>query len=337
MTNAPAALAALDYFALASEDDDTRIVAMFRRPAGSRYFTSVARPIGFEERDGADLLAALQRAQRLGADVPLRSITADEYRAIKADWDATAEADGTSALQGGARQALAAVGDRDNALAVGASLDHGSTPGAQEIASLLVSEATLSQVNYALREELMIAAAYRPEVTAAIAVQLNDEADWEAIAKWCGGTISEQGAPDGETYFTLHVPSASQDAWNGAWIVRDLTGAFEVVTGVDEPTPGVLQASFLASTKAAGIVADRTGLADLVPLSLLDGRDHRVNAFEVADEIIGAGWLPPTTAASLTASWAEAQASRDALSAEVTRLRAQLAARDGDTETPAAA
>lgn len=84
--------------------------------------------------------------------------------------------------------------------------------------------------------------AYRPEITSAVAVPLSDDSDWEAIAKWCSGTI--QSAPDGtdsgEWSSWIELENG-QCASSDTWIVKNLDGSFNVGQGVEEPNETTLR------------------------------------------------------------------------------------------------
>lgn len=77
--------------------------------------------------------------------------------------------------------------------------------------------------------------AYRPEVTAEIAVNLSEESDWNAIAEWCGGTISGSCDMSGEYISTLDIPGVGT-AWMGAWIIQRHDRSFAIRIEVDGPS-----------------------------------------------------------------------------------------------------
>lgn len=77
--------------------------------------------------------------------------------------------------------------------------------------------------------------AYRPEVVAEIAVRLDEEHDWEATAKWCGGTLrNAEVADSGEYESYIDIPGVGA-AWQGSWITLDHDGRFRIRTEVDGP------------------------------------------------------------------------------------------------------
>lgn len=77
---------------------------------------------------------------------------------------------------------------------------------------------------------------FRPEVVSEVSVPLSEEADWEAIAKWCGGTIHSgpDGTDSGEWGSSIELPNGDVAA-NGMWISKGLDGAFTARTAVQEP------------------------------------------------------------------------------------------------------
>lgn len=77
--------------------------------------------------------------------------------------------------------------------------------------------------------------AYRAEVVAEIAVRLDEEHDWEATAKWCGGTLRNAEVADtGEYESYIDIPGVGA-AFQGCWITLDHEGRFRVRTEVDGP------------------------------------------------------------------------------------------------------
>lgn len=62
------------------------------------------------------------------------------------------------------------------------------------------------------------------------AVQLTDDADWEAIAAWCGGTVEQRRDATDEYYGWLEIPRADgyppMEAFEGDWVVRDDTSTW---------------------------------------------------------------------------------------------------------------
>lgn len=66
------------------------------------------------------------------------------------------------------------------------------------------------------------------------AVQLTEDADWEAIAAWCGGELVSLGIkPDGKHVYGIAVPQAGDGdsavlaRWND-WIISGVTGSYFV-------------------------------------------------------------------------------------------------------------
>jgi len=90
--------------------------------------------------------------------------------------------------------------------------------------------------------DLAMHQAYRPEVVAEVAVHLDDEASWEAIAAWCGGTIHNTQDPSGEYTSVIEIPDVGV-AWNGSWITQRLDGAFVIRAVVEGPTPETIAAA----------------------------------------------------------------------------------------------
>jgi hypothetical protein len=64
------------------------------------------------------------------------------------------------------------------------------------------------------------------------AVQLTDDADWEAIAAWCAGEILTHELIDptkpaeGGIWVTEIAIPGTGEAWVGDWIIRGTTGSF---------------------------------------------------------------------------------------------------------------
>ncbi|WP_372595533.1 hypothetical protein [Actinotalea sp.] len=92
------------------------------------------------------------------------------------------------------------------------------------------AEVTEAAVEEQRQVDLAMHEAYRPEVVAEIAVPLGEDADWERIAKWCGGTIESSADMSGEWSSAIRIPGVG-DAWEGSWIVQrhDLTFAIRAV------------------------------------------------------------------------------------------------------------
>lgn len=58
------------------------------------------------------------------------------------------------------------------------------------------------------------------------AVQLTDDADWEAIATWCGGRVAAYRDASDEYYTPLVIPTLEGEmhADVGDWIIRGIQG-----------------------------------------------------------------------------------------------------------------
>lgn len=84
-------------------------------------------------------------------------------------------------------------------------------------------------------DDLAMHEAYRPEVVAEVAVHLCEEADWEAVAEWCSGTIATGQEPSGEYVSELHIPGVGT-AWQGAWIVQRHDLSFDIRAEVAGPS-----------------------------------------------------------------------------------------------------
>lgn len=83
--------------------------------------------------------------------------------------------------------------------------------------------------------------AYRPEVVAEVAVELTEDADWERIAAWCGGTVDSgpDGTDSGEWTSWLTIPDVGVAARN-QWITQrhDLTFAIrDIVAAPSQRLP----------------------------------------------------------------------------------------------------
>jgi len=97
----------------------------------------------------------------------------------------------------------------------------------------------------ALREELenqrLMHKAYRPEVVAEIAVQLTEDADWQEIATWCGGTLRHSSDSSGEVTTYLDLPGVGS-VCQGMWITLDHDGRFRARAEIAAPSPDVERA-----------------------------------------------------------------------------------------------
>jgi hypothetical protein len=76
-------------------------------------------------------------------------------------------------------------------------------------------------------------AAFRPEVVAEIAVQLSDDADWEEIARWCGGRIDGETLPSGD--YASRMVVGGETAVEGMWVTLGHDGVFRVRHTIDGP------------------------------------------------------------------------------------------------------
>lgn len=84
--------------------------------------------------------------------------------------------------------------------------------------------------------------AYRPEITSAVSVHLGEESDWEAIAKWCGGTIDSgpDGTDSGEWDSWIALPNGDITS-TGMWITKEFDGQFRARVEVAEPDETTLR------------------------------------------------------------------------------------------------
>lgn len=60
------------------------------------------------------------------------------------------------------------------------------------------------------------------------AVRLTDNADWEAIAEWCGGELINYAVGDSGEYETKLIVPGPEFAEHGNWVLRGTTGHFFV-------------------------------------------------------------------------------------------------------------
>jgi hypothetical protein len=64
------------------------------------------------------------------------------------------------------------------------------------------------------------------------AVQLTEDADWEAIARWCGGElvnheVGDSGERETVLYLNKHDDKVDRcAAWENSWIIKGVTGHF---------------------------------------------------------------------------------------------------------------
>lgn len=98
--------------------------------------------------------------------------------------------------------------------------------------------------------------AFRPEVTAEVSVPLTDDADWEQIAKWCGGTIGSgpDGTDSGEWTSWLTLPSG-EEVPSGMWITKGLDGQFRGRYEVAEPDETTLRQAEAIGWEAGTLTA----------------------------------------------------------------------------------
>lgn len=84
--------------------------------------------------------------------------------------------------------------------------------------------------------------AFRPEAVAEVAVHLSEEADWEAIAAWCGGSLGSTQDPSGEYAGYIDIPGVGC-AGESCWITLAHDGTFRIRAEVAAPDrltrPGV--------------------------------------------------------------------------------------------------
>lgn len=84
--------------------------------------------------------------------------------------------------------------------------------------------------------------AYRPEVVCEVAVRLSEEADWAAIAEWCGAEVksSSDGTDSGEWMSWLELPDGTTFSEN-TWVVKGYDGGFKTRWEVLEPDADTLR------------------------------------------------------------------------------------------------
>lgn len=132
--------------------------------------------------------------------------------------------------------------------------DEGDTR--RHVAEVAAREARADQA----AEDLAMHHAFRPEVVAEVAVAVDDECSWEAIAAWCGGTIKSgpDGTDSGEWVSWIVVPGVSEVAGHGTWIVQRHDLTFDVRIGVEGPSDrSVAQVEGAALRDAAEALATR--------------------------------------------------------------------------------
>lgn len=103
-------------------------------------------------------------------------------------------------------------------------------------------EAIRGVQNEAEESQLHLHHAYRPEITAQMAVPLWDEANWDTIASWCGGTVktAPDGTDSGEWHSWIALPNG-ETAFANMWIVKGLDGAFTTRHHVGDPDETTLR------------------------------------------------------------------------------------------------
>ncbi|WP_293785012.1 hypothetical protein [uncultured Aeromicrobium sp.] len=115
------------------------------------------------------------------------------------------------------------------------------------------------QVRAEQREiDLAMHQAYRPEVVAEVAVYLGDDADWDGIARWCGGDI-ETGRDISDEYYSWIVIPGFGQVHQGQWLMKHHDGSWSVRTEVEGPSAQSLE-SIRAEAKAEALTefADST-------------------------------------------------------------------------------
>lgn len=77
-----------------------------------------------------------------------------------------------------------------------------------------------------LDEQLGILVYTTQNPTPVKAVQLTEEADWEAIATWCGGAVHTERDSTDEYFSVLFMPPNADTAITDDWIIQGVTGKF---------------------------------------------------------------------------------------------------------------
>lgn len=110
--------------------------------------------------------------------------------------------------------------------------DEGDTR--RHVAEVTEQEARADQA----AEDLAMHHAFRPEVVAEVAVAVDDECSWDAIAAWCGGTVKSgpDGTDSGEWVSWIVIPGVSEVAGHGTWIVQRHDLTFDVRISVEGPS-----------------------------------------------------------------------------------------------------
>lgn len=72
---------------------------------------------------------------------------------------------------------------------------------------------------------------YRTVTKLVTAIQLTDDADWKAVARWCGSGF-QRGHRRGDWADQLYVPTVHGGGWAGVddWITQAKDGSFEVLS-----------------------------------------------------------------------------------------------------------
>lgn len=76
---------------------------------------------------------------------------------------------------------------------------------------------------------------FRPEVVAEVAVQLDDEANWDEIAIWVDGEIITGQDPSGEYHSLIQIPDVGA-AGEGDFIIKRHDGSFDIRQHVAAPS-----------------------------------------------------------------------------------------------------
>lgn len=239
MTSAPATHAAPQrttptIHVWADHDTDRRTPsAVYRRVEHGEHRPVDFRldPHGHWVRDTEGLLVA-----RLNLPAPMRELDRASTDLLVAQATAEALADGPR-VRSAAQFALT----EHELIRLAALTRLGTltaTPTAADVAELACYAARLRLVANDLREELAMERAYQPTIAAAVAVHLSEDADWEATAAWCDGTITNEQLPSGDYSSTITIPDVGS-ASDGDWIVLDLDGSFTIHRELRAPTPGM--------------------------------------------------------------------------------------------------
>lgn len=69
---------------------------------------------------------------------------------------------------------------------------------------------------------------YREKPVVIEARQLTDDADWEDIAKWCGGELVNHRDPSDEytTTLIIRTPEGDMRAGEDDWVIKGVKGEF---------------------------------------------------------------------------------------------------------------